>query len=219
MATKTKPARLTSPAGTAAYAWLTKPDTKFNADGDYKTNLIVPEADAASFIGKLEELRDEYQGDVLENTDDKAKVSKLKKYNVADVYEEEMDEEGEPTGNVIFKFKQRAVIRPKGKDPFEKTVALFDAKGKKLSGVNPGGGSRIKVSFEPVGYCMDSTKTFGLSLRLNAVQVIELVAFGGEQNAEGYGFGEEEGFEFDGGTADTGTETEGEEANDTDGDF
>jgi hypothetical protein len=44
----------TSPIGTAVFPWITKTDTRFNADGVYKTELSVPFEEAQSFIAKLE---------------------------------------------------------------------------------------------------------------------------------------------------------------------
>ena len=34
-------------AGTAMWAKVTEPDTKFNPDGDYSINIQMPEADSA----------------------------------------------------------------------------------------------------------------------------------------------------------------------------
>lgn len=105
---------------------------------------------------------------------------------------------------------------------FVRRPGLFDAKGKELvkpvefkileenqrketfakrAGPAIWGGSVIKVSFEvPLspeetpGYFVPATGACGISLRMLAVQVIELVS-GGARNAAGYGFGEEEGYE------------------------
>ena len=72
--------------------------------------------------------------------------------------------------------------------------ALYDAKGKPItSDVNVGNGSTIKVAFEPVPYTMASTKQVSLSLRMKAVQIIDLQEFEGSgASAKTYGFGEEE---------------------------
>jgi hypothetical protein len=43
----------TSPKGTAAYAWLTKADTKFDPEGVFKTQLIVPAKEAQPFIDAI----------------------------------------------------------------------------------------------------------------------------------------------------------------------
>ena len=66
---------------------------------------------------------------------------------------------------------------------------VFDCKGKPLvEQLIVGNGSRIKIAFEPYGYDVPSIGV-GASLRLKAVQIVDLV------NAEvgGFGFGEEDG--------------------------
>jgi hypothetical protein len=54
-----------------------------------------------------------------------------------------------------------------------------------------GNGSRVKVAFEPFPYIMQSTKKVGVSLRLKAVQVIDLVEYG---NSAASVFDEEDGY-------------------------
>ena len=43
-------ARFKTAKGRASFPHLNKPDTKFNAEGVYKTSLIVPAKDAAETI-------------------------------------------------------------------------------------------------------------------------------------------------------------------------
>ena len=50
----------------------------------------------------------------------------------------------------------------------------------------------LKVAFDPIPYYMASTNKAGVSLRLKAVQVIDLVT-GGEKTADAFGFSEEDG--------------------------
>ena len=40
----------TTPKGIAQYPWLSKPDTKFNEEGVYKVDLIIPKSDAIPLI-------------------------------------------------------------------------------------------------------------------------------------------------------------------------
>lgn len=138
-----------SPKGTAAYAWLTKADTKFNPDGTFKTSLVVKagkEADA--FIEAIKNAYVEELG-----------TKKLAKANLShEVNEEE--------GTVTFKFKSQ--MKPK----------LFDAKGRPVTkDVSVGNGSVIKVSgaFGPY----DKGANCGCTLYLNQVQIIDLVEWTG----------------------------------------
>jgi hypothetical protein len=45
--------KIVSPEGISQYAWLTQPDTKFDADGHYKVNLIVPIDKAQPLIKQI----------------------------------------------------------------------------------------------------------------------------------------------------------------------
>ena len=39
-----QPIAITTPTGVAQYPWLSKADTKWNEEGEFKTNLILSEA-------------------------------------------------------------------------------------------------------------------------------------------------------------------------------
>ena len=183
MAEKKKVERFVSPKGVASYPYLTNPDTKFNPDGDYKVSLIVAGDAASKAIAFLLEQHE-------------SAVAKAKKENAGKrVKESELPFIENADGTVTFKFKLKAKVTPKKGDPFEQKPALFDAKGKPLTGApNVGGGSVIKVSYEVVPY-YTAIAGAGVSLRMKAVQIIELKEYSSGGNAESYGFGEEEGFE------------------------
>ncbi len=120
------------------------------------------------------------------------KPAVIKKANRADLYEEEMDDEGEETGRAIFRFKLAAVVETETKS-WPQSPRLFDAAAKPVEGINPWTGSEGKVNMEVFPYFMASTKTFGLSLRLKGAQILKLVE-GGGASAEDMGFGAEDGF-------------------------
>ena len=185
MAEKKKAERFVPPKGIASYPYLTNPDTKFNPDGEYKVSLIVAGDAASKAIDFLTE-----QHEVA--------VAKAKKENAGKrVKESELPFIENEDGTVTFKFKLKAKVTPKKGDTFEQKPALFDAKGKPLTGdPKVGGGSVVKVSYEVVPY-YTAIAGAGVSLRLKAVQIIELKDYSGGGNAESYGFGEEEGFEAD----------------------
>ena len=183
MTEKKKAERFVSPKGAAAYPYLTKPDTKFNPEGEYKVSLIVAGDDSSKIIALLTEKH-------------KAAVAQVKKENAGKrVKEGELPFIENDDGTVTFKFKLKAKVIPKNGSPFEQKPALFDAKGKPLTGEpKVGGGSTIKVSYEVVPY-YTTIAGVGVSLRLKAVQIIELKEYSGGGNAESYGFCEEDGFE------------------------
>ena len=185
MAEKKKAERFVSPKGTASYPYLTKPDTKFNPDGEYKVSLIVA-SDAASKV--IDFLTEQHN----------AAVAKAKKESAGKrVKEGDLPFIENDDGTVTFKFKLKAKVTPKNGAPFEQKPVLFDAKGKPLVGeLKVGGGSTIKVSYEVVPY-YTAIAGAGISLRLKAVQIIELKEYSGGSTADSYGFDEEEGFEAD----------------------
>jgi len=182
--TKAKNPRYTTPAGIAQYPYLTKPDTKFNPDGEYKISLEIPGAAAQDIVTFLDEQF-------------AASVAKAKKENAGKKIKEgdvpySVDED---SGKVTVRFKLKAKVTPKMGDPFEQRPAIFDAKGKPMGAdAKIGGGSKVKVAYELVPY-YTAIAGAGVSLRLKAVQVIDLVEFSGGASADAYGFGEEEGYE------------------------
>ena len=121
------------------------------------------------------------------------KITKLQKQFP---YETVVDDDGNETGDLEFKFKQKAVVTSKktGKS-YEIKPKVFDAKGQPITKPLPlGNGSTIKVAFEPSPYFVAATKVVGVSLRGFDIQVIDLVEYGA---GTGSVFGAEEGFELD----------------------
>lgn len=174
--------KFTTPTGIAQFPWITEPDTRFNADGDYKVNLLLSEADAAPVIAKLEKVWADFQGSLT--------GPKSKKAPSSMGFDKEYTEDGDETGNVIFKIKTKAKFTKKDGSVVTRKVDCFDAKGQPFTPDNLWGGSKIKVNVTAIGY--DAGGNLGVTLKMNAVQVIELNAGGG--NSQSYGFGEEEGF-------------------------
>lgn len=119
-----------------------------------------------------------------------------------------------------FKFTSNETIKLKSGEILKRTVPIYDAKqqeiSKKLNGI--GNGSKVKIAYELVPFYMND-KSYGISLRLSAVQLLDLVEFGA-QSAESFGFGVEEGY-----TADESVEEQEEtldtpeEIDDEEGDF
>jgi hypothetical protein len=176
--------KIVSPKGIAVYPWLNRPDTKFSADGDFKVTLKVSAAEASPLIQKLDDIISDYQEKQTQAD------PKLARYSVSPPYEEEMDDQGNLTGNYLFKFKQKAKIHTKDGRTIDMKVALVDAS-RTPTTVNIGGGSEIKIAATVSPYAMSTTKTIGLSLRPSAVQIISLVS--GGSNVVSL-FDEEDGF-------------------------
>jgi hypothetical protein len=219
MTQKQKRERFVTPEGIAIWPRLNAPDTKFDADGVFSVKLKwAGDDDAANAqIAKLSAIRDEAFKQYLSENPKFKKVAK-----VVEFAHPELDDEGEETGFTVMNFKMKAKITAK------KTGKVYHMKptivnAKKVVLKNPpniGGGSRLKVSFEVAPYFNAKDKEFGLSLRLVAVQIIELVEFGGGAGAAN-DFEEEDGWDGDG--ADGGDEGSGDDGDggeeDGDGDY
>lgn len=181
MTKKAKATTHITPMGVASYPWVTKPDTKFNADGEYSISLTFRDDDAAittllnqELDKSLEKAKEENQG---------------KKIKQADSPVVENDD-----GTITLKFKLKAKVTPKNGEPFEQRPALFDSKNKPLGrDVKIGGGSKVKVAFEVIPF-YTALVGAGISLRLKAVQLIDLVEYAGGDGGS-YGFGETDGYE------------------------
>lgn len=206
-----------TPKGVAVYPKLNKPDTKFDADGVYEVKLrLDPDATGgtldkksatlADIIAAATKLRDEFlaekKAELAASSNPKAK-KKAKEIEVREIGEADLDEDGEETGLILLKAKMKASgISKKDQTPWTRAPKLFDAKGKPLDAKTTQiwGGSVLKVAAKAVPYYAANDNIVGVTLYLEAVQVIELVS-GGGRDAGAFGFGEEEGYEGDSGSA------------------
>lgn len=191
MSEKPKYEAFTSPIGEAVFPWITKADTAHDANGVFKTDLSVPFEAAQEFIAKLEKARDAFVQTLP--------IAKQKALAPKPVYTEEItrpvypegasDEEkqairdawqGEPTGNVLFRFKMKNnVVLKDGTTFSQEPVVVHADTGEAVDGAVYGG-STIRVRGQIVPYKNDAAGIVGLSLRMKAVQVIDLVGGGGD---------------------------------------
>jgi len=181
-----------TPKAEAVWAFLDKPSDKFNPDGVYTVSLAFESGDTEyrKLMQALKEKRDEELETWARDNPKQAKGVKP-----APIDKEETDAEDVKTGRRLLRFKMTAKgkSRRTGKE-YTMSPDIFDARGGKLEHTPAiGGGSVLKVAFEPFGVYVASSRQFYLSLQLRAVQIIELVE-AGNRSAEYYGFGEEEGY-------------------------
>ena len=179
------------------WAKIVKPDYKFNPKGLFTIDLVfdITDKEHKEFLNKLEELlEDAYQKAVQEaNPQLKKKIQKQDFYSI--VY----DENGKETVFVKVRPK-RVATRDSGElNP----VKIFDAKGKEITKqINIGNGSVVRAKILVSDYVMP-TGTCGVSLKLNAVQIIDLVEYREDAgnfpaySGGGYEFAEEEEGEAD----------------------
>jgi len=181
---------LLTPKGVAVFPYLTAPDTKFKKEGEYRVRLRLPKADAEDL---MEIIDAEMEAAVEQAKKDNPK--KAKKIKMADApYSEVTDDDGKPTGDVEFNFKMPAKIEKDDGTVIRMRPAIFDAKGKPFKSGKPiYSGSTLIVAFYIMPFYTDLVGA-GVSLRLQAVQVLDLKT-AGERTAEYYGFDVEEGYE------------------------
>lgn len=208
--------RFTSPAGVAVYPRIKTPSTNFDADGVFECKLAFENEDACSaWVEEMEGILKELREKELAGIDNAAKRKKVEKYQVAPIVEPELDDEGDETGRMLAKFKLKHIVRPKEKAPWKQRPAVFDAAGKQMKVVpNIGGGSLLVIGGTASFWVNEASKSVGLSLRMEGVQVLELVEFG-SKDAAGFGFAaHESGFSAE----DYSGPDEDEEADETDSD-
>ena len=165
----------TTAKGIAYYPYISAPDTKFDEQGHYKVNLCLSEEDAQPVIEVIKQT-------VVEGIKALKKDKPNMEIKQAPLpFSKEVDEDGNPTGNVIIKFKSKAAYKP----------AVFDSKGNMMTNSNIYGGSEIKVNGSCAFY-HTAMLGAGVSLRLRAVQIIQYVE--GASGATKFGFEEVEGF-------------------------
>lgn len=196
MADKKKPSpRYTTPVGVARYPHLNKPD-EYQGVRKFKCDLILDREDAQAVIEKIEEalpaaeaLRDEFVKAA------RAKGKKTKEQDRMLPYSELIDKDtGDETGQVVFKFSSNAEWKDAKGNVQARKIPFFSAKGEAVpDGTKPTlwGGSRIRLSYSVFPYHNAGANNYGVSLRIEAVKVIEAVS-GSGGNAAGFGFDEAE---------------------------
>ena len=172
----------TTPVGELVYPWLTRADTRYDPDGVFQTKLLLPFEGAQELIARLEGVLNDFVGTL--------DVAKQKQYTAAPVFEPELDEEGEETGNVLIKFKLKNKITPKEGNPFEQTPVLVLAEDGSAVTAPIYGGTMARLKGQIVPYTNAMNKAVGVTLRLRSVQVHELVSGGSDGGAFWSDFGD-----------------------------
>ena len=195
---KKKRTRYTSPKGSALFARVIDVDygTEKYPDpkGSFNITLALDEPEAQHLDSMLEEEVSEAHV-FTDNAFSELKPQSQKKlgeFKFNDLGPEEYDRDGTPTGRRLFRFKTGAFYERNGKK-LQRRVPLFDSMQQAVSlKEEPGNGSIVRVSFTCNPYFVEGQGMGGLSLYLDALQIIKLNK-AGERSASDYGFGSEEG--------------------------
>ncbi len=195
---KPKRTRYTSPKGEALFASVVDVDYGTeqypNPKGGYKLTLALESAAADKLRGMLAEEIDMARN-MAEDKFQELKPATRKKLGSMTFNElgvEEYDKDDQPTGRILFRFKTSAFYEKRDGTKMQRKVPLFDSMMQPvLLKEEPGNGSLVRVAFTCAPYFVEGQGAGGLSLYLDAVQIIKLNLFGG-RSASDYGFGEED---------------------------
>jgi hypothetical protein len=196
MAEKRKLQSMVSPVGIASWPRLQSPDFKFKKLGEYTTGLLLPleNAETTKFLAELQKA---YDAAVEQMAIENPKSAKKGLKKADPPFANEVDAEGNPTGNVVLHFKMAARVEPKdkSKEGWNQRPDLFDAKLNPLPANGPriGGGSSIRVSFQIMPFFAPVVGA-GISLRMQGVQVLNAVEFA-PRSATSLGFGATDGYD------------------------
>lgn len=220
-----------SPKGVAVFPWLQKPDTKWKAEGEYKTGLRLSgdeaEAFKAAVDARVQAALTDYQEKAVEEAGVDPKRIAVAKRTASEMktafpYKYALDESGNETDEIEFSFKTKASYKDrKTGATVNKRVTVVDAKRNPVT-EDIFGGSVLKIAFEYLPYYSPATKTVGVSLRISAVQVLELVNGSSGVGAAAFAFDEEDGFVSSGKQKQeekVGVTADGFEEDDSEGDF
>jgi hypothetical protein len=225
---KIKLGEITTPVGVAVYPHLTKADTKWKAEGEYRSKLKYDSKIGTGLIDVLQPYADkafeEYKT-LLEDAGKKAKIKSLTK--AALPIKPEVDEEGDETGNYILNTKRVASgTSKKSGDTWYSTITLADSKGKVVGMVSADpakkkrqpklsiwSGSELRVIGHVMGWYHAKDNEVGISVEIAGVQIKKLVS-GGDGNVEFEAMDDEDGWS----APDETTATDPDDATDTDAD-
>lgn len=186
---------VTTPKGKAVYPRIDTPDTKFDPNGVYTCKLHVSEDEFNAFSKRVTDVVNAAYDDECRIKGKKIKVSENKPIRITAEGDYEI-------------YAKQVAKRDTRKGVIEFSVPAFDSKGHKIDPTPAvGSGSTVKMSCEIYTWFSDM-QGFGYTLRLKAVQILDLIEYqNGSANA--YGFdSEEEGYVTDGESLDTAFETE-----------
>lgn len=187
---------LTSPKGVAKYPRLDKPQTEIMGKPvkpSYTVNLLLPQ-DSPEATALIDVITKAHAAGYAEAK----KANPKKKYQnmgTDNMFREETDKDGAPTGNIEFRFKCAASGTRKDGSTWAFRPSVFDVRGGIIPVSTPiFGGSVMKVAYS-IRHAAMETGSFYSSLNLKAVQVF-VVKSQSDRSASDFGFEVEEGDAF-----------------------
>lgn len=200
--------KLTLPAGRARWIAVNKPLTTHKPEGEYSVDVVLTPEQAKPLIAKFEELakiegiaasKDDKFKLALKKARSKAKDDKLMPGKTLPIVPE-LDAEGNETGNFVARCKQKGQYTRKDQSIQNVVITIVDSNRKPMK-ANLGKGSLVRVATAVVPYFSAGLLKYGVSLRIEGVQVIELVEYRGGADVNTMFNDEEGGYVADQSTA------------------
>lgn len=175
------------------WAKLFEPDTKFvKPDGEYSMNIIMSEERAAEVCEQLDQLSKDKLDEVVKATPENKRAALAESLSIVSSAKTYRDKDGNTTGEMFFKTKLAAVRTSKEGVKTKQRPLVLDSKKKPMDGSTLiGNDSIVNIVIDVYPYMMQSNKTVGTSLRIEAVQVLSLEE--GRKSAASM-FDEEDGY-------------------------
>ena len=170
-----------TPKGSLLFPHIYEPETYEGKDVGFTINIKFDQKETDALIAVIDE--------ELEKAKHSIKLKPGQKWSAEPClgYKEYKD------GDIVFKFKANSHYQTKSGEIHKVTIPVFDAHGTPIKDpLNIGNGTIAKVAYTLVPYWISKVVN-GIKLRLDAVQIIDLKEYG-QKDAQGFGFGSEEGF-------------------------
>ena len=182
-----------TPQGVASFPHLAEAQTKFVKEGVYEVTLYFDEKAGSEFVASLEEAYNQACKEAKEKYEEQKPQYKKDNPEIKfeQFYREEVDDNGFATGRIFVKFKRQATVKTKDNKLLEFSVAVFDRYNQAMPKevvAKASSGSIMKAAFKANPYFVAAGAKAGISLQLEAVQIVELKEWIGNKSASYYGF-------------------------------
>lgn len=150
--------------GTAVYPALQHAETKFKEAGQYKADLVFPEADAKPYIDIIKKFVKEQTG--------KPHMPRPNAGGIGVLFYYPIDDDGNETGEVRFNLRANNIVKKDG-SIWEKKPLVIDGN-KQPTSADAGGGSILSVKAELKAFQIKGG-TMAVRMTPVAVQINKLV--------------------------------------------
>lgn len=173
--------KVISPVCEIRWAHLVTPNVKHNAAGTYSVDLLL-DPTIPGHQEFMDTLRD-FSEEVFEDHTADMKPKLKEKCQLFLPFKPEEDQDGEHTGRFVMRVKQNRITQRKDGSTHIYKPIIVDSRGKQIpkpkDNIGNGSEMRADIYLMPFENSSGPTKLVGVSAKMNAVQLVKLVAFGG----------------------------------------